>query len=309
MSFSTPILLITFNRPAYTLPVLQAILKQNPSRLYIFSDGPRAEHVDDLRSVGELRNVFDNACNEFPIRTFYSSTNLGCATGVKKAIDWAFSEEDRLIVLEDDCLPTDDFFTFCSTMLDLYSQHDNIMHISGTRWNEEFHDDHSHMFSSIGHIWGWATWKRSWQRYDFEMRDWKSNIGKIKKVLERPLFIQYWQELFDRIEKSTKKHTWDYQWQYTLFCQQGLAVVPNVNLISNIGLNGAHTNKEPQNSDRESIYFRETEKWSAANPPPKIIQNKLYDQYHMRHHFLKSGSRLSRFRKIFRYYLSEIARK
>jgi hypothetical protein len=188
------------------------------------------------------------------------------------------------IILEDDCVPHLSFFSFCQTMLERYKSNPSVMHIAGTRWNDEFYTGQTdYFFSSIGHVWGWATWKRAWEKYDFHMKDWNNYLAKdtTEKLFNDRRISKYWNGAFEYVYLQSKKHTWDYQWQYCLFNNNGLSVIPSVNLISNIGLNGVHASDE-----HSPNLLKETFNWiNQERHPLSITRNADYDKYHMLNHF------------------------
>ncbi len=283
---------------------MEAIASARPDQLYIFSDAPREGDMQDSIKVAETRLLFENF--DWPVtpHTNYQTLNLGCARAVVTAINWIFENENEAIILEDDCLPDITFFKYCARMLEQYADDRRIMHISGTRWNPEFKTTDSYLFSSIGHVWGWATWKRAWQRYDAEMHNWTDHSRKIGSALKKPVFIQFWKELFRDIYIAKHKHTWDYQWQYTLFKEGGLAIVPDVNLVSNIGLEGSHAHVETKAAAARTYVFNQpTDAWVFKKSPKETVQNDGYDIHHMKHHFLKFAKRRSLIRKYISYYL------
>lgn len=283
---NTPILFITFNRPDTTNAVFDVIRAVKPKRLIISSDGPRENVPDDVDKVMACRSLFtdeniDWDCN---ITRLYNESNKGCALGVSEAISQAFELEEKLIILEDDVVPDPSFFSFCTKMLHKYENNQNVMHISGTRWNPEFSvNDEDHFFSTIGHIWGWATWRRSWKKYDYELvgLDQLRAEDKIFQLFKDRKISDFWLKHFEMMKGPSKK-TWDYQWQFTLFYSSGLAVVPNVNMISNIGTDGVHYQGEPTEH-----HYQPLEKWHDKNSFPIIQPNKDFERYHMRDRFMK----------------------
>jgi hypothetical protein len=107
--------------------------------------------------------------------------------------------------------------------------------------------DASYYFSNFAHIWGWATWRRAWQEYDLEMRtypEFKKN-NHIAKIFKNKRIQKYWLNLFDNLYAG-KVDTWDGQWVYSIYDKGGVVILPNVNLISNIGFgeNATHTKAE-----------------------------------------------------------------
>jgi hypothetical protein len=304
MNFDIPILFITFNRPDTTSRVFEAIKSIAPEKLYVFSDAPREGNLDDLQKVSQVRELFKDIDPNTKIETNFQSQNLGCAKGVTAAINWAFEKEDQLIILEDDCLPSKSFFLFCKTMLEKFRDDSSVMHIAGTRWNDEHGDDTSIHFSSIGHIWGWATWKRAWSKYDFTIKDWRDNMDKVKARFSSKVSRQYWKEIFKGIHTKQEKHTWDYQWQYTLFKFGGLAVMPDKNLISNIGLLGTHTHSSTSEEKNKYLYNRTVYDWHFVNEPENVQVDAGYDDYHMINHFMRGITKYGSMKKKIKYYLN-----
>lgn len=159
------------------------------------------------------------------------------------------------------------------------------MHIAGSRWNEEYRvGDNDIFFSKIGHVWGWATWKRAWMKYDFHMRSWeqyKASDTTFKLFNDRQI-AKYWDGAFEYVYQQTHKHTWDYQWQFTLFLNNGLSIVPKVNLISNVGVSGVHASNKPSPN-----FFKNTQEWMCYGRYPMQEQpHDNYDKHHMLHHFI-----------------------
>ncbi len=304
MNFDIPVLLITFNRPDTTAEVFEAIKSIAPRKLYIFSDAPRQGNQDDFEKVGQVRELFKNADPGIKIERNFQVKNLGCAGGVTTAINWAFENEDRLIILEDDCLPAKSFFSFCKSMLEKFKEDERVMHISGTRWNDEYTNDASILFSSIGHIWGWATWKRAWSKYDFTINDWKENLNKVNARFSNRAARQYWKELFRDIHSKPVKYTWDYQWQYTLFKSDGLAVVPDRNLISNIGLVGTHNHSSTSSTRSAYLYGKAVHDWKFVNEPKSVSVDAGFDEYHMKHHFMRWFTKYKSLKMKIKYFLN-----
>ncbi|MBS7566820.1 nucleotide-diphospho-sugar transferase [Mucilaginibacter sp. Bleaf8] len=302
-TYDIPVLLVTFNRPDYTVKVLERIKELQPRKLYVFSDGARAHKPNEHIAVNQCRELFnsDNINWDCDIQTWFCDANMGCGRAVSSAISWMFASEEYGIILEDDCLPDITFFEYSAAMLHKYAQEPRVMHIAGTRWNEEFDTGSaSHFFSRVGHVWGWATWKRAWDLYDFEMSGWHAAYDRqmLYRQLKSRIQTHFWIDCFDRIFKKDTyaKDTWDYQWQYALFKNQGLSVVPQGNLISNIGITGAHANAH---SEQKDIYNRKTIAWNIPAElisNPDIKANEAFDSYHITNYFLKASNRIHRLR-------------
>ena len=200
---------------------------------------------------------------------------MGCKFRISSGLDWVFGTEERALILEDDCIPDISFFKFCDELLEKYKNHSEISHIGGNNFLfDRLKIDDSYYFSRYTHVWGWATWKRAWQNYDVTLKKWP----QIKKdrTLEKILGKQqakFWGEKFDGVY-SGQDDTWDHQWTFSSMINQKLAIVPKVNLITNIGFgkNSTHTlfHSKFAKMKRESLNF-------PLNHPTTIQRNVKAD--------------------------------
>ncbi|MBD2179746.1 glycosyltransferase family 2 protein [Planktothrix sp. FACHB-1375] len=244
MSISTPIAFFIFNRPHLTKIVFDAIAKAKPKKLLVVADGPRFPEEDEKCQKARAA-VMANINWECEVLTNFSEPNLGCKERVSSGLNWVFSEVEEAIILEDDCLPHPSFFRFCETLLERYRYDERVMMISGDNFQlGKSRTEYSYYYSKYTHIWGWASWKRAWQYYDVNMKSWPEykNVNLISSVCEDQLEQKYWTDIFD-IVFNGGMNTWDYQWLYGCWCQNGLSILPNCNLVSNIGFGneGTHT--------------------------------------------------------------------
>ena len=247
----TPVAFIIFNRPDTTKRVFDAIRQAKPPKLFVIADGPRADRSGEAEKCAAARSIIDGVDWECEVLTNYSDVNLGCKVRVSSGLDWVFSEVEESIILEDDCLPHSTFFPFCEELLDYYRNDQRIMVVSGC--NFQFgsnHNDYSYYFSHYAHIWGWASWRRVWQNYDVDMKLWKEirDCGLLKSVLKETKLLKHWNKIFQDTYNGLVD-TWDYQLAFTLWSQNGLTILSNSNLVSNIGFreDATHTTKENSN--------------------------------------------------------------
>lgn len=247
---ATPILFLIFNRLDTTEQVLAAIRQVRPKQLFIAADGPRSARAGEGEVCEQVRNLVD-AGIDWPceVHRLYRKENMGCGLAVSTAIDWFFENVDKGIILEDDTLPDVTFFDYCQSLLNHYEEDERIMHISAMNLQCGIkRGNASYYFSRISGIWGWATWKRAWQKYSFDFSGDSDN--QIRDVLKRNLSddvsVNYF---FDAMIKTKSRtiDTWDYQWVYTLFKHNAICVTPEYNLIQNLGFNstGSHTFSAP----------------------------------------------------------------
>jgi hypothetical protein len=233
---NTPVALMIFNRPETTRAVFREIARAKPPRLLVVADGPRPGRPAEADRCAEARAVIEQIDWDCIVTTDFSEENLGCRRRVSSGLDWIFTQVESCIILEDDCMPHPDFFSFCETLLEQYRDDERVMAIGGDnfspgrRWGEG-----SYYFSRYSHIWGWATWRRAWRHYDVSMAGYRgvteaTLAASGMDAAER----RHWAALFEATQAGAID-TWDYQWQYAIMQRHGLTIVPNVNLVSNIG--------------------------------------------------------------------------
>ena len=240
-----PIAYIVFNRPRPTLKTFAAIRKYRPSQLFIIADGPREAHPGDIERCQEVRHII--SAIDWPCEIFhnFSSKNLGAGARVSSGLDWVFSNVDRAIVLEDDCLASPDFFTFCEALLERYRDHETILCINGNSYQTQFQrGDGSYFFSRFPDPWGWATWRRAWRHFQRDLPfldEWQRSI-RWKATFPTRSERRYFRRIFQDALTGTVD-AWDYQWIGCVLYAGGLCAVPNANLVNNIGFDedGTHT--------------------------------------------------------------------
>lgn len=232
-----PVLLIGFNRPALAARVLERVVAARPSRLLLATDGPRAGHAEDESRCAEVRRLFDAVRLDGVIARDDAPSNLGCGVRIATAIDWALRLHDEVVVLEDDLLPEPSFFPYCDELLARYRDDERIGMVSGGNYQfGRVRGPHSYFFSHGVGTWGWATWRRAWRHFDFEMKGWPAarQEGMLHDVWRRPEIVEYWTSKLDEVAGG-RADVWDYQWAFTLWRHRLLQVSPNRNLISCIG--------------------------------------------------------------------------
>jgi len=244
MPVNTAVLFIIFNRPETTSLVFEKIREAKPTKLYIAADGPRT--TDEALLTEAARKQTENIDWPCNVLRNYSAHNKGCKHGVVFAINWAFEQEDALIILEDDCLPDVTFFTFCEVLLKRHYHQHSIMHIGSNNFQGGIlRGNGDYYFSKYAHIWGWATWKRAWIKYDIKMEDWPRYSSRIlAEYCNGKSEKKYWKEIFQSSYLQATS-TWDYQWLYAIWKSKGMSIIPNNNLVHNIGFNanGTHSSE------------------------------------------------------------------
>nr|WP_256484224.1 nucleotide-diphospho-sugar transferase [Mucilaginibacter flavidus] len=246
------VLFVIFNRPDTTNRVFEQIRAARPARLYVAADAPRPNNATDELLCKQTRAIIDRIDWDCELKTLFNETNRGCRQGVSAAVTWFFDNEEDGIILEDDCLPSNSFFKFCDNLLEKYRDDTRIRHITGCnlqlgkKWGE-----YSYYFSNRVHIWGWASRRRVWNDYDLHLSkyDEPEIRERLQNVYQDPLVVESWLNIFKEV-KAGKVNSWAYPLDFINFFNNGLVIIPNKNLISNIGFGGDATNT----ISTESVY-------------------------------------------------------
>jgi hypothetical protein len=241
----TPVAVCVFNRPDHASRLMACLAAYRPTQLLVIADGPRDTRAGEAALCAETRARVLAAVNwPCQILTCFSETNLGCGLRLSTGLDWVFSQVEEAIILEDDCLPTASFFGYCDALLQQYRDCHEVMHIGGYKAPFDISVSEApvdYVFSTVMHVWGWATWRRAWQRYDFHLTRWPEVRGQKMALGGLRDNRSYWTRALDTLYYE-KPHTWDHQWSFACWLHGGLAIVPRVNLVHNIGFDqeGAH---------------------------------------------------------------------
>ncbi len=296
--FSTPILFITFNRPAHTRRVLERILEAKPKDLYVFQDGARVGNEQDVEKCEQVRQVIEEQwekyiMNEFPkesdekatLHRYYSDCNLGCGPGPDEAIGWLFSQVEKGIIIEDDAVPHPDFFPYSEQLLERYKDDFSVRAIGSMNVDRHKWGDGNYYFSMMNrNLCAWATWRRAWNDFDLYLR----SIGW--RTLDKAL-CRYGCGFYEReywLDRLTEAQTdgqggksWDMQFFMSIWLHNGKGIIPNVNLSSNIGTVGEATHQMAEGNIIDNVPTKPI--LPLVHPSTTKIQNKADREFHKRY--------------------------
>lgn len=299
--YNVPILLIAFNRANITQKVFAEIRKIKPRQLFMSVDGPRDTKPGEDKLCEATRDIIKRVDWDCEVHTLFHEKNLGCGKAVSGAITRFFEVVNEGVILEDDCLPHPSFFKYCEELLARYRNNERVMMISGDNFQDDTRGRASYYLSVYPHIWGWATWKRAWKYYDLKMESFPSfkKENTIKTIVPDQEEQKYWLDIFQTYFENRGKDTWDYQWLYTIWSKNALAITPNVNLVTNIGFdqNATHTktlDKKITNMKTADISF-------PLIHPKNLEPDRMADHYTFYSFFVRNEglkSKLKRFLKL-----------
>lgn len=278
--FETPVLFIIFNRPDTTQQTFDVIRRIKPRHLFIAADGPRSDRPADIERCRATRLVIGQMI-DWPceLRTLFRDQNRGCGRGPAEAINWFFEQVEEGIVLEDDCLPDPSFFSYCHELLERYRHDEQVYMITGTnalkKWGT---GKNGYFFSYLAHSLGWASWRRAWRTFDYDMQKWNTSAGKekVRSTLLNSRYFNHYKTEFARYQATKPDDVWDFQWLFARWVNGGKTVVPSVNLIKNIGFNADATHSFYENDLLANLPLHSI-KFPLQAPTQHI--NRLFDWY------------------------------
>lgn len=278
-ALQTPVLFLVFNRPAETVRVFEAIRAQKPKRLFIAADGARPDRSNEIELVRQTRAIASRVDWPCEVKTLFHETNLGCGLAVSGAISWFFEHVEEGIILEDDCLPHVDFFPYCETLLERYRNEPRIATIAGTHFlPSELPHQRSHYVSKYFQMWGWASWRRTWESYDYDLRKLSAEACSDLLHATHPIAVEcgYWMQVFNAL-KAGGVDTWDFQVFFSSWRTGANHIMPGKNLVSNIGYGPAatHTNFASSMADIPTHSLTLADDLDSLIPNP-IVDNLIF---------------------------------
>ncbi|GAB3693509.1 hemolytic protein HlpA [Spirosoma flavus] len=288
---ATPVLLIIFNRPEAAQKSFAQIRKVKPDQLFIAADGPRPDKPGDIRSCAASREIINQIDWPCDVKTLFRDQNRGCGRGPAEAITWFFEHVEQGIILEDDCLAHESFFLFCEELLDRYKSDTSVSMICGTNPAVDWKfSTASYLFSHMGFSWGWATWRRAWNNFDYVASGWATAAGKerVRKHVTNDALFNHLSREFDYYFKEVRNDVWDFQWFFARLYHGSYTLVPTVNLIANIGFDEHSTHTFDVNSNYAHLPFS-TLKWPLKHPTSKKADT--YFDWYVFERFFNPGKR------------------
>lgn len=318
-----PVLICGFNRPDCLAMVVSTVKIAAPKELFLSLDYPREGRPNDVPGYEACKKIFEHIDWPCEVHRNYAEKNLGCGKRMQSAITWAFEHVDRVIILEDDCVPHPSFFRFCAELLEYYKDDTRVGMIAG-------HDEHLHMdkvetygdsyyFDRMTSIWGWATWRRAWAKFDSEMSDWPF-------IRDNDILDNIWHNKhFSRCHRNwgdklyfKRQNTWAGKWSMTMYRENWLSIHPCRNLISNIGSGISSRACELQNrmQPEESSPWQNRKTFAMEFPlkhPRTMVPNTVSEYWHLedvhsRHWWKYIPTSLADFRRKWQHLMKRIGR-
>ncbi|MBO5480976.1 MAG: hemolysin activation protein [Clostridia bacterium] len=281
-----PVFMIFFNRPDTLKLVFEAVRQARPSTLFLACDGPRDNREDDKENIKKCKDIVSNIDWECNVFCDYSTKNLGCGMRMYTGITWAFEYVDRLMVLEDDCVPNQDFFPFCEELLERYKNDSRIYMISAMNHLGVYKKTENDYFFAGGCCWGWATWKRAWEQMDYNMSFLQDTYAMQCVENVYPYYknaIKIGQERKAILDAGNKLSAWTYQSGMAAALNSQFSIIPKRNMITNVGLtaDSGHAVSNIRKLPKKSQAYFNAPTYVTKFPlkhPKYVVEDRIYYQ-------------------------------
>lgn len=281
---TTPVLYMVFNRPEITQESFNAIREAKPKKLYVAVDAPRVNRKDDEENQAKVIQIVKNVDWDCNVKYLIHEKNLGCSRAGIAAWNWLFSQEDRMIFVEDDGVPSVSFFYYCQELLEDYKDNDKIAYIGGVNYGMK-RGEASYFFTrQCAATYAMGTWKRVYDLYEYDMASYPEyrNKKSFKEAFSNKKsyygHLLMFDSYADSLKKGIQQNTYDVQMLYLVHKYDKYSIYPNTNMVSNIGLaGGANNNVDVNSAFYKAYHNRPRFELIELKHPAEISINKEFD--------------------------------
>ena len=279
------VLLLFFTRSDTFRQVFDEVRRARPSRLLLYQDGPRGEQ--DLAGIEACRQIVSDEQIDWEceVHRRYLDHNEGCDPSGYRSHQWAFSLYDKVVVLEDDVVPSPSFIPFCKEMLDRYEHDERVTMVAGFNTDGITPDvPYDYFFTSFLSIWGWASWRRVAQRwqatYSFLSDDY--HLRQLEAIARQRGYRKDMLQMFREHSRSGKEYFETIYWADQIL-NSGLTIMPTRNLVNNVGMtsDSTHFSATLETTPHQLRRIFTMPRYELQGPfhhPPYVVENVAYKE-------------------------------
>ena len=274
-----PIIFFVYNRADHAKETIQGILTNPEAKdtvLYIFADGPKPNASEgDKKKIQQVRDYIHTVTGFKDIIIEEAEKNKGLAPSTIYGVSKVLEKHDRMIMIEDDDVPTPYFLAYMNECLEKYKDDKQIWGVSGYLYLKDYplgENNDDVFLTSRTSSWGWGTWKRCWDKVIWDVEVLKRFFTH--KSIEKG-FNDYCGIDHSAMMKSLfrgRNSSWAVRFNFATYIYGGLDVRPRTSLINNIGLDGSGTHSGGANTTRQIRL-----KKSAVKIPDHPSFDKIYN--------------------------------
>jgi hypothetical protein len=229
------LLIIAYLRPKNLKSILDMAIRAEVKRVYISIDFPKLPSEENMKLNSQVVSIAEKykEISGLEVNIFARERNVGCSAAVLSSCDWFFEKVDKGIILEDDCIPTEDFFDFCRDSIKVIAQREDVWLACGTQFAPINSKEPWHL-SKYPLTWGWATTRLKWIEISQCLRESARNLRQSRIDSISISEAIYWDAGSSRAFRGVSD-AWDTPLVQKMLLNSKLAILPTVSLVSNIG--------------------------------------------------------------------------
>lgn len=237
------IIIFIYDRPQCTERALEALKRNHIKQLFVFQDG-LGEKTD--RTAWEYNETLVKQidwCNVVYEQNEQKADSLD--EQIMYGISKVLQQKDAVIVIEDDCVISDDCIRFMEKCFNQYRDNRKVIDVGAYLEPIRIPEKYSLPVIAAGIPAGqvWGTWKDRWEEFRekfFLIRQ----IGDAMK--DNPMFCSCGYPIKKILTEYWMLGTWDLWWSIYVLLKEGISVRPAGNKVYNIGFEnpGTHTSGE-----------------------------------------------------------------
>ena len=266
------ITVLAFNRPSHLQRLLISLQNSGIKKISLYLDKPNNK-ISEINQK-EIIRMIDAAKFWLNSDINKNKKHLGVSKSVKRALDKEFTKFDKIIFLEDDCVPFKFFFDFTIKCLEQFKNNNEVMSVCG--YQMPFIKKKSKVITNYFlrrfMPWGWATWKNRWKKYNSNLSDIKKEFIRSKNKFYIPDEIKKY--LKNKKLLNNSQDVWSINWSLIHYLNNSFCVYPNISLIRNIGFDGSGIHCNSSNAFTVINYEKAIERVKIKN---KVIEDKKLD--------------------------------
>lgn len=276
---NTPVLFETFVRVDYARQVWDAIKATQPKKLYFYSNKGRVEKEGEVERNNEIRSWVKEIDWDCELHTWFRDECVDVYTSLRGAITWLFENEKEGIILEDDCVPTPAFFSFCDQMIEKFREDKRVWYVSGDNFRNLNPSGYDYIFSRRHWMYGWASWADRWEKITWDDLH-------VKEMIDTGVCYQLYKtkamgksrerQILNTIGFVKETNCWDYAFGYIVDQNLGVGCFPTKQLVSNVGVIGTNHSSGQSLTENASAAY-ESDEYVITKEPPFVIADMEYD--------------------------------
>ncbi len=227
----SPIVMFTYCRLANTRETVEHLLKNEEAKdsdLIIYSDAPKNERVEE--GVKKTREYIHSISGFNSVKIIERETNMGLANSIVDGVTSVVNQYGRVIVLEDDLSVSPYFLKYMNEGLNRYENRDDIVSIHGYIYPVEATLSEAILIKGAD-CWGWATWKRGWDIFNFDAKTLYDQIKEAHREKEFNFNNSYPYMNMLRRQIDGSAGSWAVCWYASAFLKNKYTLYPGRSLV------------------------------------------------------------------------------